>query len=510
MGEEDRAEVAVENDMNDLSKLAAEVLARETNDPAIEFEGRSYDWTEVRHLADQLAALMDESGAHPRGPVLFIARNQPAALAAFLGLLRSGRNIRMAYPFQSAAGLARDVARLKPSIVVAAEREYSPEVKTAIAAERAAAIVISEMRASSVPGLEHSNAALDPDLPDEPHVAILTSGTTGPPKHFAVSYDMLFNHFTGATMRALGTSGSATPAPAPPPTLLYYPLGNISGLFSTLPTLLRGGRMMVLERFNLKDWRDYVVRFRPPISGTPAATIGMILDADLPAEDLASLKYFATGAAPVDPTVQRNFEERYGIPVLLSYGATEFGGPVSAMTPELHALSGGKKIGSVGKPFGGARIRIVDPESGAELPPGEEGLLEVITPRIGPDWIHTSDIGLFDSDGYLFIRGRADGAIMRGGFKLLPETIERALLLHDSISAAAVIGVPDRRLGQVPAAAIQFKPSGVRPSASELEAHLREHVLATHIPVHWRFVDDLPKTVSLKVDRRGVERLFQK
>jgi acyl-coenzyme A synthetase/AMP-(fatty) acid ligase len=155
------------------------------------------------------------------------------------------------------------------------------------------------------------------------------------------------------------------------------------------------------------------------------------------------------------------------------------------------------------------QLRIVDPETGAILPPGQEGLLEVISPRIGPGWIHTSDIAVIDADGFMFHRGRADGAIMRGGFKLLPETIERALMLHESVAAAGVLGVHDARLGQVPAAAIQLKPDTQPPGVAELAAHLRNHVYATHIPVTWRFVDELPRTPSLKVDRRALQALFE-
>jgi acyl-coenzyme A synthetase/AMP-(fatty) acid ligase len=178
------------------------------------------------------------------------------------------------------------------------------------------------------------------------------------------------------------------------------------------------------------------------------------------------------------------------------------------MTPEMHAGFGEKKLGSVGKPFGGAQLRVVHPETGAEQPPGQEGLIEVISPKMGPDWIHTSDLGVIDEDGFIFLRGRADGAIMRGGFKLLPETIEQALLGHAAISAAAVVGIPDRRLGQVPAAAIQLKPGVSPPAVAELEAHLRELVLATHIPVRWKFLGELPKTVSMKVDRPALVQLF--
>ena len=491
--------------MNKLSQMAADALARKSDEPALEFEGRWYSWNEVVSLANKVTALIDATGSDPLGPVVFIARSQGAAIASFLALIRTGRTIRMVYPFQSPAGIARDIASLTPSIVVSAQRDLSDEVLAGIRELGAAAIVISEMDAVAVPGFEHCTGSLPADLPTEAQIEILTSGTTGKPKPFAVKHDMLGTFFAGSLGGVFGRDEKPV---EPLPALLYYPLGNISGLFSILPALLNGHKLIVQDRFTVQGWRDYIVRYRPAASGTPAAAVQMILDADVSKEDLASLQFFSTGAAPLDPRVQQAFEERYGIPVLLSYGATEFGGPVCAMSPDLYAEFGKAKFGSVGKPFGGAQIRIVDPETNAVLGAGEEGLLEVISPKMGPNWIHTSDMGVLDEDGFLFLRGRADGAIMRGGFKIVPETIQEALLGHPAISAASVVGVPDRRLGQVPGAAIQLKPGAEAPSFAELETFLRQLVLATYIPVYWMYVDELPKTVSLKVDRPAVIKLF--
>ena len=491
--------------MNKLSELAAATLARTIDGPAIEFQGHWYTWSDVRHLADRVCTLIDASGAKEGAPVVFISRSQAAGIGAFLGLLRTGRTIRMAYPFQSQAGIARDITLLEPAVVIAAAGEFGDEVKATMREKGIAGIVIREMEADPLPGLEASTAALPSNPPTEPQIEILTSGTTGKPKPFAVKHEMLANYFVGSTAKVFGDKEPEEPIPA----LLYYPLGNISGLYSILPAILNGHKLIVHDRFTVQGWRDYIVRYRPPSSGTPAAAVQMILDADLPDEDMASIRFFSTGAAPLDPRVQRTFEERYKIPVLLSYGATEFGGPVTVMSPDLYTEFGQAKFGSVGKTFGGAQLRVVDPETGAELPAGQEGLVEVISPKMGPEWIRTSDLAVIDEDGFIFLKGRADGAIMRGGFKLLPETIERALLGHSAISAVSVVGLPDRRLGQVPVAAFQLAPGATRPSDAELEAHIRELVLATHVPVRWMDVPELPKTVSMKVDRPAVIRLFQ-
>lgn len=489
-----------------LEEMAERTLARDATRPAIEFEGRWISWGEMRAVAEQMNALIAASGTPQRAPVALLCRNRPSAVAALLGLLSKGHTIQMIYAFQSAAAKARNIERLKPAVVIAAAEEFSEEVRTVMHAHGIAGVAIEDMHASVVQGLELALPTHEIEVPAASQIEILTSGTTGPPKQFAVSYDLIAKHHVGVQFLA---NGSAADPLQLTPLLLFFPLGNISGIYSTLPTMLRGQRAILLDRFSIAAWHEHVLRYRPTASGMPPAGVQMVLDANIPREDLASIRTLGTGAAPLDPTVQRAFEERYGIPILLSYGATEFGGPVAAMTAELHAQWGKQKFGSVGRALPGAQLRVIDPDTGAVLPPNHEGILEVISPRIGSHWIRTSDIGVVDADGFLFHRGRADGAIMRGGFKVLPETIERALMLHPSISAAAVVGIDDKRLGQVPAAAIQLKPGAQPPSNAELEAHLREHVAATHIPTQWLLVPDLPKNASMKFDRPAVRRLFQ-
>lgn len=484
---------------------ALAVRALDCDGPAVEFAGHWYDWSDLRRTAHGIARALSDSGADANAPVAFVPRNRPAAIAALLGLIAQGRTIRMIYAFQSPSAIARDILRLKPAAVIAAPEDMTAVVCAALRAGGIAAIAIDDQTARPLPGFEYVGAALDCAPSHERRIEILTSGTTGPPKQFPITYEMLGKHIVRANeaIALPDTNRDATPV------LLYFPLGNISGLYTTLPALLRGHRAVLLDRFSVPAWHDFVVRFRPAHSGIPPASLQALLDANVPAEDMASIKTMGFGAAPLDPTVHRAFEDRYGIPVLLSYGATEFGGPVTVMNADLHAQFGVAKFGSVGRPFGGAQLRVIDAETGAELPPNHEGILEVISPRIGPDWIRTSDIALIDEDGFLFHRGRADGAIVRGGFKILPETIERALLQHPGVSAASVVGIADHRVGQAPGAVIQYAPSE-QPSVAKLEAHLRELVPATHIPVEWRFVAELPKTPSMKVDRPAVLRMFDR
>ncbi|SEP89664.1 Acyl-CoA synthetase (AMP-forming)/AMP-acid ligase II [Solimonas aquatica] len=487
-----------------LAQMARTALARPAQRAALCFENHWHDWSELRRLTLRIDALLRASGAPPQAPVSLIARNQPEAVAALLGLIASGRSVRMIYSFQSGEGMARDLQRFGSPVVMAAARDFSAAVRAVLQEQGAAAIAMENMDALALPGFERCPPCPAQD-PLPPQIQIHTSGTTGAPKPFAVSQELLARHHVAPRLAPEREAQIAQEAPA----LLFFPIGNITGIYAMLPALLRGQRALLLERFSLDAWRAYVREYQPTMGGGPPAVIQMILDAQPPREELGPMRYFGTGAAPLDPALQRRFEQQYGIAVLLSYGATEFAGPVCAMSAELHAQWGEAKFGSVGRPLPGASLRIVDAQTDAPLPPGQEGLLEVISPRLPPEWIRTSDLGVIDEDGFLFLRGRADGAIMRGGFKLLPETIERALLQHEAIAEAAVVGVSDARLGQVPAAALRLKADAPEPGIAELESHLRRLLLATHLPVHWRFVTQLPRNPSLKIDRRALRELFE-
>jgi acyl-coenzyme A synthetase/AMP-(fatty) acid ligase len=441
---------------------------------------------------------LSESGAPNDAPIALIARNRPQLLAAVLALFRAGRSIQMVHAFQQPAGIAKDLERLRPAVIVADEADMSEDVRHAASRIGAAAIMLTKTSVLPVPGLATVVASKDFAAFPHPQVMVLTSGTTGAPKHFPLTYDTLDRYFLS----------DAWSGREPPPSLAYYPLGNFGGVYSIIPALLIGAPIELLDRFSVEAWHAFILTHRPRRMGIPAVAVQMVLQAEFSRDDFGSIEYFMTGAGPVDTGVHRAFEERYGAPLLLAYGATEFGGSIASMTAELHREWGKAKFGSVGRVVPGAQLRIRHPDTGEILPPGEVGLVEAVSPAVGDDWIRTTDLATIDEDGFVYHRGRADGAIIRGGFKVLPETIEAALLLHPAVTAAAVTGLPDPRLSQVPAAVVVTRPGMERPSFDELEHHLRQHLLATHIPVHWRYADELPRMLTMKVDRRAVADMF--
>ncbi len=486
-----------------LDEQTCEALDGPADVAAVEFQGRWYSWGEIRRVADELAGLLANSGIGEHAPVAFAPRNRPVAIAAELGMLAARQTIRMIYTFQSAVGIARDVARASAAAVVAMAADFSPELLEVVRLEGFTAIALNEDMTVGLVQEARPGRISSRLIPETAEISVHSSGTAGPPKQMSFKYETIARYIVSQNMLALGSSAELPPVP------VYFPLGNISGIYSVIPPMLHRMRIVLFDRFTLEGWLDYVRRFRPRMAGIPPAAVRMLLDRDVPREVLDSIRILMAGAAPLDPTVQRAFEDRYGIPILMSYGATEFGGPVAAMTVADRERFGMDKIGSVGRSYAGSQLRVIDAQTGAPLTVGQDGLLEVLTPRMGAAWIRTTDVGMIDTDGFLFLRGRADGAIIRGGFKLLPETIERALCLHPAVAGAIVVGISDPRLGQVPAAAVQIKPGCEPPRIEDLEQHLRQHVYATHIPAAWRFVDTLPLNPSAKPDLGQARRLFE-
>jgi acyl-coenzyme A synthetase/AMP-(fatty) acid ligase len=477
-----------------LDQLTREALdAGDPGETVIDYSGHAFTRGWLRDTAGAVAARLGEIATEPDG-LGFVARNRPWAIAAVLGMIAARRTISMIYSYQSPEALAETITRLGLQAVVMCDEDLSPPVREAASREGIAVITVDETGARLA--MTGRTAGAEIKVETEPCIRLLTSGTTGKPKHYPMSYAAIAGFAqdgaAGIGARKIGI-----------PMLFYYPLANISGAMTLLPPFLAGRSFILLDRFDVHRWRDFTVRYRSEQANLPPAGFGMVLDAGIPAEDLASVRLATTGSAALDPVIQTAFEQRYGVKILTAYGATEFAGTAAAWTEPLYDEWIDRKRGSVGRACAGVTIRVLDPTNGEVLPPGEEGVMDVQIARLGPNWITTTDLGLIDEDGFVFLRGRADGAVMRGGFKVLPETIESVLLSHPEVAAAAVVGVADRRLGAVPVALVQ-PASATTPDPEGLKAHIRRHLPATHVPTQLWIVDRIPRTPSLKIDRATV------
>ena len=490
-----------------LEETFRDALQRDPGQPAVEFAGHWYSWGWLSDIADRVDNLLSAFGFAAKTPIGLVARNRPNFVAALLSVIASGRSVVMIYAYQSPEALAADIKRLKLPAIIADAQDWTAPTKEAARETGTLALALGGAATEQVNVAVPADAAKSGQLrgAEEPlAIEMLTSGTTGVPKRLPLSYEFIARALIGETTQTVSTAMNMTLDPA----LVMFPFGNISGLYSYIPMMASDRPIVLLEKFSVAGWVDFARRYRPAQMNLPAAGAGMILDARVPKEYLSGIEFISSGASWLDPNIQAEFMRVYGIPILLSYGATEFGGVVAMMTPDMFKQYGMEKFASVGRPWAGTELRVVDPDRGTEVPVGETGILELRAPRLGPDWIRTTDLAAIDADGFLFHRGRADGAIMRGGFKIIPETVAEMLTLHPAVAAAAVVGLPDARLGEVPVAAIELRAGAEAPSAAELEAHARRHLYSTHVPVAFRIVEQLPRTPSLKISLPGVRALF--
>jgi acyl-CoA synthetase (AMP-forming)/AMP-acid ligase II len=334
---------------------------------------------------------------------------------------------------------------------------------------------------------------------------MLTSGTTGPPKRIDLSYDMLARSVMGLE-----------PERATAPTALRHrvaivnsPLVHIGGVFRVLQCIVQARSFVLLERFELNAWADAVRKHRPRAVSLVPAALRTVLHSDLPRADLASIRAVTCGTAPLSADDADAFTERYGIPVLTSYAATEFGGGVAGWTLADYQQHWKAKRGSVGRANAGARLRVVD-DAGAELGPDQVGLLEVKPGQLGPatEWMRTTDMARIDEDGFVWIVGRADQAIIRGGFKVMPDDVRCALETHPAVAGAAVIGRSDERLGETPIAMVELRQSAST-DAGELIEYLRMRLARYEIPTDIAIVDAIPRTPSGKADLSAIRHFFR-
>jgi acyl-coenzyme A synthetase/AMP-(fatty) acid ligase len=347
--------------------------------------------------------------------------------------------------------------------------------------------------------------------PADPAVALelLSSGTTGPPKRIPILWRTLELALGTAHGTALfGAGDGALVGQSLPPAISGLSLGNIGGVYMMLPSVLIGQRIVMLDKFAVEPWARAVKQYRPDMLSVQPVGLRMILDAGVPCEDLASLKTIVSGASKLDPDLQDEFEARYGIRVFGAYGATETCGSIIVWTDDLYDRYRQEKRGSVGKPIPGVEVRVVDPGSGEDVPHGTSGLLHAKVDRVGPDWIRTTDIAHIDEDGFVYVTGRADNAIDRGGYSVPPDMVADVLRLHPAVRDASVVGLPDARLGEVPVAAVELVAGAAEPSEAELIDFARGHLLAYQVPARVICVDELPRNASLKVMAPAVRELF--
>ena len=339
-----------------------------------------------------------------------------------------------------------------------------------------------------------------------------TSGTTGAPKAILHRHDT-YVELLDRVLGSLRQPGAAAHRPAP--NLIPVSLAQNAGIYNTLFGLRAGAAVVIMDRFETATFAALVARFAIRSTVLPPPAIAMLND-DPDLADLTPLRYVRSITAPLSPLQARRFTEKFGVFVLNGYGQAEIGEVIGWTAGD--ARSHPDKIGAVGRPHAGVDLRIVESD-GSAVAEGTVGRLLVRPPNRavgyvgGGDlddrvdlegFVDTGDLARIDAEGFVWIEGRAGEVINRGGNKVFPAEVEEVLRLSPEVTDAAVVGVPDDRLGEVPVAFV----TGKEVAAAELEARCRAHLAPYKVPVAFRHVEHLPRNEAGKVLRRDLVALL--
>lgn len=465
---------------------------------------RWHTWGEVRSMAEAVDSALKGVGCGEGSRIGAVLGNRVESVATLIAVLGQGRTIITLNPMQPGVRVTADAVASAPQVLLAPSSFWDEAgVQTAIDEAGITGFAVDGTDVVLRTKGRNSPDRIVRDEADPVAVEMFTSGTTGPPKRIPLTWRQLeasLNAVHGHT----GKGGEKREPLTGRIALVSLSIVHIGGLWGVIQALAEARPIAMLPRFTVDGWVNAVHEHQLRVAGLPPAAMRAVLDAGVPKQKLSSLRAVTAGTTFVSPDLADEFTERYGVPVMIMYGATEFGGAVAGWTKPLIEEWWEAKRGSVGRPFPGVRMRTIG-EDGELLPLGATGRIEVNSNQTGSgtdDWLRTSDLGHLDDDGFLYIDGRADDAIVRGGFKVQPETVCNALRAHPSVLDASVYGRDDERLGQVPIAVIELAEGAATVDETELKEFLRAQLTGYELPVSIITVDALPRSVSLKVDRR--------
>ena len=478
--------------------------------------GQRMSYAELDAASDRLAVGLDHRGLRPGDAVALQLPNLPQFLVAYFGILKAGCVVvpmNVLYKAGEAAHVLRDSgARLLITWAGVAEE----------AAKGAADAGLHDLAVLGTPGLpqpatgrpfeqllETAPEGRPPMAQTEagaPAVIVYTAGTTGVPKGAELTHFQLYlNAETPGRLFGIVDEDVV---------LAVLPLFHVFGLSSIVNVCIRfGATMSLVPRFDPAAVLDAIERDRVTVfEGVPTMYIAVLNHPDLPARDLSSLRVGISGGAPIPAEVIDEAERTFGFVVLEGYGMSE-----TASTATFNTSAEQRRIYSVGKPIWGVELEIRDALD-RPLPRGRDHVGEVVlrgvnvmrgyhgdpaatAAAIVDGWLHTGDLGYLDEDGYLFIVDRKKELIIRGGYNVYPREVEDCLHTHPAVAEAAVVGVPDSRLGQEVKAYVALRP-GRRATEAELVEHVKERIASYKYPRSVEFRDVLPKNAANKILKR--------
>jgi acyl-CoA synthetase (AMP-forming)/AMP-acid ligase II len=473
--------------------------------------GRRWSYRALLRAARAAAADISSSGC---SYVALLDESSEAAAIALFGAALAGvpyvpLNYRLADP-----ELASLLSRIAPAYIVGdAERiaRLSPDPGHRI---RARSVFLADAT--------KSDALSSADEPPEGiAVQLFTSGTTAAPKAALLRHANLLSYILGTVEFGAASEEEAALVSVPP-----YHVAGIAALLSSVYAMRR---IVLLPAFDPGDWLQLAAAERATHAFLVPTMLGRViarLDAGVSA-DLSAMRAVSYGGGRM-PTelIERALELFPETDFTNAYGLTETSSTIALLGPEEHRVARASadpqaraRLGSVGRPLPTVQVEIRD-EEGRPLPAGERGEIYVRGDQVSGEyrersaldaagWFPTRDAGWLDAQGYLFLAGRADDVIVRGGENISPGEIEDVLLAHPAIVDAAAVAVPSTEWGEAVGIAIVVRPGFAAPGEQQLRELVRNRLRSSRVPERIAVVEALPYNEMGKLLRREVRTLFK-
>lgn len=465
---------------------------------AVDGDGGALGFEGLRTAARGFAAHLI---ARPAQAVGYLGVNGPALPVALFGAAMAGRAFAPLNYRLTDEALRALAARLAPALIVA-DDDMAPRL--------AGIAGVELIGAPALLALPPADQAPPDPQDDETAVLLFTSGTTGAPKAALLGHANLTGYVMGTVDFAAAGADEATLVSVPP----YH----IAGISAILSSVWAGRRIVQLPAFDPAAWVDAAARHRVTHAMVVPTMLARILDVIEAGAALPALRALASGGGRMPrPLIERALHRLPHVAFANAYGLTETSSTISVLGPADHeaARQGDPlalaRLDSVGCPVPGVQVEIRD-GSGSPCAAGIAGEVWVRGDQVSgryaghsatdaEGWFPTRDRGWFDAGGYLYLDGRLDDVIVRGGENISPGEIEDALRSHPAVADAAVIGVPDPQWGERVVAFVVPHP-GTAPAPKDLRDHVRRLLRSTRTPeiVHLR--PELPYSETGKLLRR--------
>jgi long-chain acyl-CoA synthetase len=495
--------------------------ARERGDRAAFSDERStVTWGELELRTARLAAHLGTVA--PRGEAVAICMgNRVEAVESYLAVTRAATVGAFLNPAASVPELAYMLADSEARVLITDTEQHQRIREAADACSELTDVIVvgGGNDGASSPGLHAYEAWLGADAGrrpaddlglDEPAWMLYTSGTTGRPKGVLLTQRSCLWVVAACWAPIVGLSADDLVL-SPLPLFHSYALD-----LSVLAVVATGAHERLLARFSsdrvLEILRSEPVTFFPGVPTMFHYLLERLGDEPLKAR---ALRLCVSAGAIMPGALNQAFERAAGVPLLDGYGITETSTMVTMNWP-----TGGRPWGSCGLPLPGCAVRLVDPASGKDVSPGEDGELLVRGPQLmlgyhnRPEdtaevlrggWYHTGDLARSDADGFLTITGRIKELIIRGGENIYPAEVEHAVSEHPDVVDAAVVGKPDEALGEVVVAFIVARGAL---ELDELRTFLGERLAAFKLPSELQLIEQIPRTGSGKIKRHELKQLL--